>query len=680
MKKRIVKNRISLGEAQPHVVVNENLSATVSSSRKRHIVQIAIAIVLFLLALAIVFYFIFFFKRPDSVKKEGSSIFNDLFPQEETVAPSEVVPTTSNADLLKGIRLYNVQNYPDAISAFYEVTESDASDEDKSEALIYLGRIELANENFTKAIDYFKRSLKYNDKNHAAYIETARAYTGMNDLDRAIDYIDMAIEKRPDLDDAFVAKGNILFKQKKFKAAADMYKHATSINSDNAYAHYNRALSLLKTGERTEAMEELKLAGTSDKGRIAYLSYSRLGSLSLEENNVESAIKYLNYAINLNSNSPEDLFNLGLAYLKKDDKDRAIDYFTKAEETGSDDIILLQGLADVYSSSYNNYAKGIDLYKKVAAKNSRNVTVLKKLGELYYKSRDFNAALVYFRRITEIEPASENARQALLYMGTIYDENERYEDAIDAYQKSLNINPRDDETLYFMGQSYNNSGDTINAIQTWRKAYSINPDNPRPLIALADLLYSTGHLDEAQNEYSKIAEKWPANSEALFSLATIFNKKGNTSDAMKYYKQVINLDIDKELTRKSLINLALLSVDTENETSNNESLSDSVMYMKKALMHDPNEPETLYALGIIYYKKTLYDQAIEAFYQVIKGSNESKEIAEAYNYIGKSYYKLKDYKKAIRAFSLGIEEDPGNEEIRINRRAASSQYEESLGE
>jgi tetratricopeptide (TPR) repeat protein len=96
-------------------------------------------------------------------------------------------------------------------------------------------------------------------------------------------------------------------------------------------------------------------------------------------------------------------------------------------------------------------------------------------------------------------------------------------------------------------------------------------------------------------------------------------------------------------------------------------------------MISPGDREALYALGVIYYKKQMYERAIESFYQVVKGSSDPKQTAKAYNNIGKSYFQMQDYKKAVRAFSLGIEEDPANEELRINRRSASQKYEEEIG-
>ncbi|MFW6366186.1 MAG: tetratricopeptide repeat protein, partial [Spirochaetota bacterium] len=393
----------------------------------------------------------------------------------------------------------------------------------------------------------------------------------------------------------------------------------------------------------------------------------------------DSAIRYLNLAVSGGDGAAIDLFNLGLAHLSTGERDKAIEFFQKAEAKGSEDMELISRLADVYTSSYNNYNKGIELYSQLAEKRSGNTEILLKLGELYYQNNDYNSALVYFRRVSEMEGASHNAKRAYMYLGTIYDENQRYEDALDAYRSAIEIDPTDAAAFYNMGIAYRNMGDTVNAVENWKKAYQLNPDNPRPLIATADLLYENDYLDEAAAEYVNIVEKWPSNSSALFSLATIYNRKENRASARKYYNKVIELDADRELVKKSLINLALLSVEEEDTQATAEQLSESVAMIKKALMISPGDNEALYALGVIYYKKELYERAVETFYQVIKAEKHPEEIAKAYNNIGKAYFQMGEYRKAVRAFSLGIEEDPSNEEIRINRRSASQKYEQEIG-
>lgn len=107
---------------------------------------------------------------------------------------------------------------------------------------------------------------------------------------------------------------------------------------------------------------------------------------------------------------------------------------------------------------------------------------------------------------------------------------------------------------------------------------------------------------------------------------------------------------------------------------------EAVGYAQKALLASPNDPEALQALGIIYERKGAYDQAIESFYQVIKSSRDNSLIGQAYNQIGICYYKKNEYKKALRAFTQGTEEDPANEEIRMNRKSAMQAYEQTIEE
>lgn len=690
---RIKRNRFTLSSDKE---IKEDISFDYSSpseegqtpspprnSRKlsrNQIIQIILAAAIVVVSVTIfTVLFIISRKNDDPIKKgSNKSVIEQLLPGMGKKEDSGKPENRENENLTDGINRYNAGNYPAATSLFHEVIEGDSTKPEKAQALFYLAKIEEINGNYTKAIDYLERSLKYNKKDAATYLFLGKLTNKNGDSKRALEYLTMALDEKKELDEAWLLTGNIHYGMGKFKEAADDYRKAVDINGLNAHAYYNRGLALLKLGERFDAIESFKRASSSSESRVAYMAYSKLGTLFLESNDIELAIKYFKLALTVDGGKAEDFFNLGLAYLAKNDKDTAIDFFKKAEEKGGEDLELVQRLGDIYSNSYNNYNKSMELYRKVAEKENRNVEILFKLGELLYKNGELNSSLVYFNRIAESKPASEDARKAWLYIGNIYDDSGRYQDAVDAYKKALNINPDDDKAYYNLGIAYKNLGDTVNAIEYWNRAYTANPDNPAPLVSIADMMYKQGYMDDALSEYAKITEKWPNNSEALFQIATIYNRKGIKTSAQKYYKQVVDLELDKELTRKSLINLSLIASENEDGSDTN-GVNDSITYIKKALLLKPNDSQALYALGIIYYKKELYDQAIESFYQVVKASREQEETAKAYNNIGKSYFKKEEYQKAIRAFSLGIEQDPSNEELRINRRAASQMYEQQIG-
>jgi len=129
------------------------------------------------------------------------------------------------------------------------------------------------------------------------------------------------------------------------------------------------------------------------------------------------------------------------------------------------------------------------------------------------------------------------------------------------------------------------------------------------------------------------------------------------------------------MARVAYINSALLYPKVH---KSEESMEKAVQIMQKALLLKPGDPQALFSMGILYERKKMNDKAIDTFYQAIRATNDSKVIAESYNNIGKCYYKKGMYKKALQSFTRGIEEDPVNEEIRMNRKVAMQAYEEEL--
>jgi tetratricopeptide (TPR) repeat protein len=197
-------------------------------------------------------------------------------------------------------------------------------------------------------------------------------------------------------------------------------------------------------------------------------------------------------------------------------------------------------------------------------------------------------------------------------------------------------------------------------------------------MALADLLYDLGYLDDAQSEYLKITEKWPMLADAQFAIATIYNKKGILDFAEKRYLKVVELNTSRELTIKAYINLGIIESNKTDRENPERPAAKGLEYIQKALEFNPSDKDALTALGLIYYKRGAYDRAIETFYLIVKSSDDGKIAGDAYNNIGKAHFKKAEYREALRAFNLGVESDPSNEEIRMNRKAASQAYENTL--
>ena len=583
--------------------------------------------------------------------------------------------TSDNAGIKKGRESYSRGYIPDAITEFNNVIESDAPDRDKAIALTYLGIISDDKGEYDKAIDFFNRALTYDRKNPDIYKNLSLAYRHKKDFNKAVESAEQSASLNAEDTDAKTLLGNIYFESGKFDDAISAYRSVLDKNPGNPRVLYNMGSALMQKGDEFAAVEYFKKAGAADRiGEVAHRAFSRLGVIYTERKDFAEAEKYLKEAVAIRPGDALNRYNLGIAYLRQKKTAEAMEELSRAEELGEGNAALMEGIGDAYYS-VKNFDKSLEIYNKIRKVNERNITILSRIAEIYYQKGELDNAFEAYRKITTIEPATENARVAYLNMGNILDDAHRFEEAIEAYQKALSISPKDDATYYNLGIAYKHAGKPELAVASWKKAAELDANDPNPATAIADYYYERGFYDLAEPEYRRIIERWPQLQEPHFKMGTMYYKRGNYDYALNAYGKVIELDPNSDLARKAMINKAIL---VSKNGKDDETMEKSLNLIQKALLMKPDDAEGLFALGIIYMKKEMYDKATDTFYQVVKGTGDSRLVGDAYNNIGKCYFKKRQYKKALQAFTRGVDEDPTNEELRLNRKSASQAYEAEL--
>lgn len=664
---QIEKNRINEIEA----VRADTVKKEPMTPKQKYIIIIMALASIALISILLLAYF--FYNKPGKTPAADTSRLSgsEIMPGKEVITPFQ----TDNQQLKKAIASYNSGYIANAITEFTDVVESAALPRDKAIALIYLGIIADQKGEYDNAISYFNRAINYDENNPEIYLNLARTYRKKHDYNNAVKYAEKASGMTPSDVNPLILLGNINYELSNWDEAVRYYEKALKIDSNNPAVLYNMALALFKKGERFPALEFLKKAAEQDKiGEVAYNSYSRLGAEFLESNMFDLAEKYLVQATHIRPQDPVGRYNLAVAYLRQNKNAEALRELEESERLGQGDMVLLENIGESYFS-LKDYDRSLRTYSKVLETSSRNVKILSRIGEIYYTKGDLERAYEAYRKVTQIQPATENARIAYLNMGNILDDGQRFEDAIKAYESAIAIRDNDDLAFYNLGIAYKHFDKPAMAINSWRKAEQINPGNIKVRLAMADYYYEQGYNDQAEKAYQEIIHKWPDNQEALFKLGTIYHKHKNYADAGKAYSKVIEAGESTDLSRKAMINLAIVS---SGERNDDASLDNSVKMIQKALLLKPDDSDALLALGIIYARKEMHSRAVDSFYQSIKSSRDNKMAAEAYNNMGKSYYQMKEYKKSIQAFTRGVEEDPTNEEIRINRKTAVQAYEGEL--
>jgi len=106
-----------------------------------------------------------------------------------------------------------------------------------------------------------------------------------------------------------------LNKDGKYSEAADKYAEALKLDSNNVYANYGIAFSLLASGKGDDGIPYLKKVVKSNSSITAW-AYDLLGSIYDKDRNSAEAIKAYNTGISVDPKYQRLYYNLGLVYFR----------------------------------------------------------------------------------------------------------------------------------------------------------------------------------------------------------------------------------------------------------------------------------------------------------------------------------------------------------------------------
>ena len=295
------------------------------------------------------------------------------------------------------------------------------------------------------------------------------------------------------------------------------------------------------------------------------------------------------------------------------------------------------------------------------------------LGTMCYHSGQEEAGDKAFAQATiiELRDADPNDADALSDLGDAYFDIGRYEDAIEAYRKSIELDPNAYIDCYVsifrLGDAYYQLGDLESAIQiydenlqfceevlqsneevrsldsefrggyerlagfyweldqpeksieTWKRAISCDPEWNWPHEALAFAHRDLGRYEEAIAEWKRVIELEPDDADAHYWLGAAYFDQERYEDAVEAYRKSIELDPNDFMAHYNL-GIALDWLDRYEE---------KIEAFKEAIRIDPQDADAHFNLGKAYLQMGNKDSASEE-YEVLKGLDEelAQEFAE----------------------------------------------------
>lgn len=242
-----------------------------------------------------------------------------------------------------------------------------------------------------------------------------------------------------------------------------------------------------------------------------------------------------------------------------------------------------------YLEAKDDFERAYEL-KKNALIGETDTTTLYNAALMAQYGEDYEEAIRLNRMLIDMD---YQGAQSFVVLSQIYKKMEDEEGSIAAVREGREKYPSDRDLLIEEVNYYIGKGDDEKATETLNIAVQADPENALLWNALGTIQLKLGNEEEAMKALSTAIELNDSLPEAHYSLGVIWVEKAN--------------DMVEKLNADGLSDKAYNALKAEQKGYFEKSLP----YFEKALELMPEDPLTLDALKVVYYKLDMTDKSIE---------------------------------------------------------------------
>jgi tetratricopeptide (TPR) repeat protein len=190
----------------------------------------------------------------------------------------------------------------------------------------------------------------------------------------------------------------------------------------------------------------------------------------------------------------------------------------------------------------------------------------------------------------------------------------RVDEAIDHFQKAVQINPADAEAHYNLGTMLHQKGDIDQVIAQFEQALQLNPDYAEAHDNLGNAFFEKGRIDDAIAQYQQGLQIKPDNANVHNNLGSALLQKGRLDDAIVQYGQAVQIKPDFADAQYNLGNALLKKGD----------ISGAIPHFQQSAQLNP---DNINAQGILAWLLATAPQASS------RNGNAAVELAQRVNQI-----------------------------------------------
>jgi protein O-GlcNAc transferase len=269
----------------------------------------------------------------------------------------------------------------------------------------------------------------------------AEAQVAAGDLAGAYDTLSQLIELEGTDAEAFARRGEIAIKQKKFEEGLVDIRRAIDMSPDKPEYRVMLGKALQEAGNLDEAAKELDALVKEQPEHVgAHLAY---GAVLRSQRKLDEAFELHTKAVALAGEDPMAHYELGISQFYLGNSEEAEASLKRASELGPNDAQIRYVYGEVLRN-LKRYDESAQRYREALERDPDHDKAATKLGMvLTYLDKMDEADTVLQARITRHPEDTE----AHFLLGTVYEKQEKYAEAVAAYDKFLELAPETDPNV-----------------------------------------------------------------------------------------------------------------------------------------------------------------------------------------------------------------------------------------
>ena len=199
-------------------------------------------------------------------------------------------------------------------------------------------------------------------------------------------------------------------------------------------------------------------------------------------------------------------------------------------------VIEKQNIINLFNQ--NKFSKISKISSKIRNLFENHPDIIKMIVMSDLNTKNFIKAEQLLRKVLTLN----NTDEYNYILGNTLKFQNKYEEAIEAYKKSISLNNNFSEAYNNLANVQKKTESFDDALLNYKNAIRTNQNNLEAYYNLANLLKSLKKYDEANENYKKVISLNPKFTDAYNNIGTIYSILGKFDDAKKYYIKSIEIN------------------------------------------------------------------------------------------------------------------------------------------